>query len=115
MGFRRNKKKKPSPGEVEYRFCKTYRRFAKLALECKEFEGDDLESQPEREALIGDLWAWGADLWPWGQAEVLNAVIRALYEGEDHYAAQMLSELADDELKAMKSEGAPGKPSEKEE
>lgn len=115
MGSKRNNRKPdPAPGETEYRFCKAYRRFAKLALECTDLEGE-LEAQPEREALLCDLWAWAADLWPWGQAEILNSVIRAVYEGEDNYAAQMLSELAEDELKAMKTEGAPGKPSEKEE
>lgn len=107
MGSKRNRKEDPAPGEAEYRFCKAYRRFAKLALECKGLKGDDLESQPEREALLCDLWTWAADLWPWGQAEMLNSVIRAVYEGEDDYAAQMLNELADDELKAMKTEGSP--------
>lgn len=94
----------PKPGELEYEFCLTLRRFARRARELPRTEA--LEEQKERRKLLEDVWDFSADLVVWGGiAENMIFVLMHLYSGCDAEASRLLDELADSELQDLRSSG----------
>jgi hypothetical protein len=90
----------PNKPNTEYHFCLAFRRAAKRALALP-----DHDEEPEakaRQELLEDLWDFAHSLSVWGTADVLNLVIRFIYDGEDEAAAQLLTELAEEELETLR-------------
>lgn len=89
----------------EYAFCKRFRRWAKRANALPRRPGGEPDEDEGRSLLIEEVWDFAGSLYVWGTADVLNRVIRCLYDREDKKAVRLLTNLADEELKALRESG----------
>ena len=91
---------KPQQPSTEYQFCLAFRRAAKRVLTLPDY--DEEPESKAREGLLEDLWDFAHSLSVWGTADVINLVIRFIYDGEDEAAAELLTELAEEELETLR-------------
>lgn len=94
------RKKKETGLRAEFLFCRKFRKWAKRATRLPVKKDEDCG---HRTLLLEELWDFASDLQVWGTADELCTAIRAIYDGHDDEAAEILNKLADDELEQLRS------------
>ena len=82
-----------------------------MAKDCLELgETGDPSSQLERTEIIEELWDLGVEfhVWAKGTVKALCVSILCLYNCEDADAAEILTALAEEELRVIREEGGSG-------
>jgi hypothetical protein len=78
-----------------------------MAKDCLELDKDGVASdQLERTELIEELWDMGFefDVWSKGTVRALCVAVLCLYNKHDEDAAEILTELANEELRLLREE-----------